>query len=116
MPTQRKRPQDLTGRQTEALARQRDEDASRAAEISMATAAAEREELENTVIDLTAKPEVQDTGPVEIASPTRRVRVTEDLEDTIFGHGNFYTLKAGQQYVLPREFADHLDRLGFVYH
>lgn len=122
MPRQQARPQDYTGRQREVGAKARDEAAKRDAEITMATAAAEREAIENEVIDLSV-PEPKDaveTGPVEVLPSTRKVVMNTTLEDTTYGRGphgpNTMTLEEGRTYILPREHADHLDKLGFVHH
>jgi hypothetical protein len=122
MPRQQARPQDYTGRQREAGAKARDEQTKRETEITMATARAEREAVENEVIDLTV-PEPADTvetGPVEVLPATRKITMNTTLEDTTYGRGahgpNTMTLEEGRTYILPREHADHLDRLGFVHH
>lgn len=118
MPTTRKRPQDYTGREALRLAKERDEASARAAEISMATAA-EAEAKRDEVIDLTKEPEPQDqveVGAVEVVQATRRVTMNTTLEQTTYGHGNTRTLEEGVTYILPKDWADHLDRLGFVYH
>jgi hypothetical protein len=122
MPRQQARPQDYTGRQREAGAKARDEASKREAEITMATAKAEREAIENEVIDLTEPAPTGDveTAPVEVLSATRKVVMNTTLEDTTYGRGphgpNTMTLEEGRTYILPREHADHLDRLGFVHH
>jgi hypothetical protein len=113
-----KRPQDFTGQQAEKLAKQRDADAAaRADEITMIREA-EDEELENTVFDLTAPAAPKEIVPTEIVikPPNRTVKINSDLENTTFGAGNHYNLRAGGTYKLPTDFADHLDRLGFVWH
>lgn len=123
MPRQQARPQDYTGRQREQGAKARDEAAKREAEITMATAQAEREAIENEVIDLSVpapQDAVVETGPVEVLPATRKVVMNTTLEDTTYGHTaagpNTLTLEEGRTYILPREHADHLDRLGFVHH
>lgn len=123
MPTQRKRPQDYTGREAQRLAKERDEANARAAEISMATAEAEERARIDEVIDFT-KPEPQETvsgegvelGEVQVLPATRKVTMNTTLEQTTYGHGNTRTLEEGRTYILPRDWADHLDRLGFVHH
>lgn len=117
MPRQQARPQDYTGRVRDEGAKKRDAEAKRANEISMATAEAEAAELDE-VIDLTAPPAAAEveTGPVEVLPATRKVTMNQTLEQTTYGHGNTATLEEGRTYVLKREWADHLDRLGFVHH
>lgn len=121
MPRQQARPQDYTGRQREKGVKERDESAKRDTEITMATAQAEQEAIRDEVIDLSAEPTgLVETGPVEVLAATRKVTMNTTLEDTTYGHGphgpNTMTLEEGRTYILPREHADHLDRLGFVHH
>lgn len=117
MPARTRRPQDYTGREADKLAAQRDAAAAaRAQEITMISET--EAEPTDDIIDLTEPPEppVVTTAEVEVRSPKRKVRVNTDLENMTFGHGNNYNLAAGQQYMLPSEVADHLEKLGFVWH
>jgi hypothetical protein len=120
--TQRKRPQDYTGREAQRLAKERDEANARAAELSMVTAA-EIEAEKDEVIDLTLPPEPEDrvpdgveVGGVEVNQATRKVTINTDLPDTTYGHGNTRSFEAGRTYIISKDWADHLDRLGFVHH
>lgn len=119
MPARTRRPQDYTGRQADELAAKRDQEkADRAEELSMITQAEVDHAALDEVIDLTEKPApaVATSAEIVTRSPKRKVRVNTDLENTTFGHGNHYNLKVGQQYMLPTDFADHLEKLGFVWH
>lgn len=116
--TQRKRPQDYTGREAQRLAKERDEANARQAEIAMATAA-EAEAERDEVIDYTQPDEPEDAvevGPVELTPATRKVTINTDLDDTTYGHGNTRSFKAGSTYIISKDWADHLDSKGFVHH
>lgn len=121
MVRQQARAQDYTGKQREAAAKERDEQAKRASEISMATAEAEAAERAE-VVDLSEpnRPVEVETGPVEVEAATRRVTMNTTLENTTFGRNeygpNTLTLEEGRTYILPKAHADHLDRQGFVHH
>lgn len=116
MPTQRRRAQDYTGKQADQLAKERDEAAERNAnELTMVQAA--QREVKSEVVDYVSPPApAAADGPVEVKHPTRTVRIKENLEQVTFGAGKHYDFEAGRTYKLPTEFADHLDRLGFVWH
>lgn len=117
---------DLTARQVNEANKKRDEEqAARAQELSMATAAA-KDELENGVIDLTdpAKPakdgesaegdDVVEIEEVEVAQKVVSLRVNEDLEMTYAGV--LYELKVGPTYKLPAHIAEWLEEKGVVWH
>lgn len=112
---------DVTGRQREELIKeQAAEQARRADEVTMATAA-EAVRLENEVLDLSTKPdqptlidEVEDLG-VDLADNTTIIRVAEDMDMVTIGSGNHYSFKAGQKYKVPANVAAHLKEKGYLY-
>jgi hypothetical protein len=132
--TQRKRPADFTGRQSEILndqkAAEKQEAASRMALLTEAQA-----EENNTIVDYTGAdiplPEVQ-VQEVEINDPYRTIRVNTKIEQMTFGrrvqspgdpeHGipaimgdlPVYTFEEGRSYRVPRDMAEHLQRLGYL--
>lgn len=114
---------DFTGQQREALIEENAaEVAERANQVSMATAAQARE-FEETIHDakhpesVTIVNEVEDLGSVDRADEEIVViRVNEDIDDMTYGYGNTYTMQAGGQYRVPKKVADHLERLGLVWH
>lgn len=115
MPTQRRRPQDFTGREADRLAKERDEAAERAANELTMVQSAERE-VKSEVVDY-ATPELsKPAGPVEVRQPYRTVRINTDLEQVTYGAGHHYDFEQGRTYKLPTDFADHLDAKGFVWH
>lgn len=67
---------------------------------------------------------VEDLGPVpqfeendlEVANPTRTMRVNTPLEQMTFGHGTSYNFELGRRYKVSKPLYDHLDELGYVYH
>lgn len=116
-----KRPADFTGRQAEilqsqneALLRERD------GEISLFNA--QQEEENKTVVDYgqgdqeVIDPENPDAPAVTVKSKNVMIRVNSDLEQVTIGHGNYYDFTPGRVYKVPQHVADHLERLGYVYH
>lgn len=124
MATQRRRPQDFTGREADRLAKARDQDAARReAELTMASQA-EAAAKEAEVVDYSEPPskaapaadEPQLGESVEVKAPYRTVRINTDLEQVTYGAGNHYDFEAGRRYNLPTDLAQHLDEKGFVWH
>ncbi len=117
----RKNSNDIKGRQAaELAAKHAEEQKTKAKEMSMMTAEAERE-FEEQIIDTTAKgpepvvlDEVVEVG-VELADDTVVVRVAEDIDRVTFGYGNTYDFKAGGKYRVPKALADRLQSLGLLY-
>lgn len=111
---------DVTGRQREAqLKAVAEEQASRANELSMVTAAkiiANQTEIE----DFTKKPdvptildEVESVG-VTLAEDTVVIRILEDLDQMTFGAGNFYSFKAGRKAKVSKDLGNHLVEKGYA--
>lgn len=121
MATQTKRQNDFTGRQAQEVAAQAAEAKRIRAEQAADAKAAEAQEFENSVFDLTnpERPvivdEVVEVG-VEMANDTVVVRVSETIENMTVGHGNTYHFKAGGKYQVPKEVADRLEELGLLWH
>lgn len=113
-------PLDATGRAAEAAQkknaealRKRQEEISVAAEI-------ERESLERDVFD-PKKPdapivldEIQEVG-VSLANDKVIIRTITDIEEMTYGVGNTYTFKAGVKYSVPRDLAEYLEGLGYIW-
>jgi hypothetical protein len=139
--TQRKRPGDLTGVNSQKLAEKREQDKADAAQAQAEAAAAERAELLSTVVDytqggITQDIEVEETEP-EVLPQFMTIRVNYPIEDMTFGrevvsppeydeHGNVvkaavlgrlntYNFVEGQQYKVPWDLGVHLKGLGYVY-
>lgn len=114
---------DFTGKQREALIEENAaEVAERAKQVSMATAA-EAEKFASEIHDAkhpespTVVDEVEDLGGVNKEETAFVVvRVNEDIDEMTYGYGNTYSMKAGGQYRVPKNVADHLERKGLVWH
>lgn len=120
MATQKTSPLDATGKAAEDAAR-RNADAlkARAEEISVSRQV-EVESLENDVFD-PKKPdapilidEVEELG-VSVNNDTVIIRTITDIDDMTFGVGNSYSFKQGVRYKVPRDLADYLQGLGYVW-
>ena len=120
MATQKTSPLDATGKAAEEAAR-RNADAlkARAEEISVSRQA-EIESLETDVFD-PKKPdapilidEVEELG-VSVTNDTVIIRTITDIEDMTFGVGNSYSFKQGVRYKVPRDLADYLQGLGYIW-
>ena len=120
MATQKTSPLDATGKAAEEAARRNaDALAARAEEISVARAQ-ETISLESDVFD-PKKPdapllidEVEEVG-VTINDDTVIIRTITDIDDMTFGVGNSYTFKQGVRYKVPRELANYLQMLGYIW-
>lgn len=120
MATQKTSPLDATGKAAEDAAR-RNADALKARqdEISISRQA-EVISLENDVFD-PKKPdapvlidEVETVG-VAVNNDSVVIRTITDIEDMTFGVGNSYTFKQGVRYKVPRELAEYLQGLGYLW-
>ena len=113
-------PQDMTGRAAEdAAKRNAAELAARKDEISISRQQ-EEVSLANDVFD-PKKPdapividEIENVG-VKLANDTVVIRTIADIEDMTYGVGNLYTFKQGVKYRVPRDLADYLESLGYVW-
>jgi len=113
-------PLDATGKAAEDAAR-RNADAlkARAEEISVSRQV-EVESLENDVFDPKNPDtpilidEVEELG-VSVNNDTVIIRTITDIDDMTFGVGNSYTFKQGVRYKVPRDLADYLQGLGYVW-
>ena len=113
-------PQDMTGRAAEDAAKRNAADiAARKDEISISRQQ-EEVSLANDVFD-PKKPdapividEIENVG-VKLANDTVVIRTIADIEDMTYGVGNLYTFKQGVKYRVPRDLADYLESLGYVW-
>ena len=120
MATPKTSPLDATGKAAEDAAR-RNADAlkARAEEISVSRQV-EVESLENDVFDPKNPDtpilidEVEELG-VSVNNDTVIIRTITDIDDMTFGVGNSYTFKQGVRYKVPRDLADYLQGLGYVW-
>jgi hypothetical protein len=113
-------PQDATGLAAEKAAKKNAEALKkREEEISIANKL-EAESLERDVFD-PKKPdapivldEIEQVG-VSLANDTVIIRVIQDIEEMTYGVGNHYTFKAGVKYSVPRDLANYLEQLGYIW-
>lgn len=120
MATQKTSPLDATGKAAEdAAKRNAKEVAARADEISMMRQA-EAELLETAVFD-PKKPdqpllidEIEEIG-VAVQNDKVVIRTITDIDDMTYGVGNTYSFKAGVKYSVPRDLADYLESLGYIW-
>lgn len=113
-------PQDATGRAAEQAAKRNAKVlADRADEISTVRQQ-EAESLERDVFD-PKKPdapimvdEVQEVG-VSINNDKVVIRTIADIDEMTYGVGNTYSFKQGVKYSVPRDLADYLQSLGYIW-
>lgn len=120
MATQKTSPLDATGKAAEdAAKRNAAELKKREAELSISRQA-EAELLETGVFD-PKKPdapifidEIEEVG-VSVNNDKVVIRTITDIDDMTYGVGNVYTFKAGVKYSVPRDLADYLEGLGYIW-
>lgn len=120
MATQKTSPLDATGKAAEdAAKRNAAELKKREAELSISRQV-EAELLETGVFD-PKKPdapifldEIEEVG-VAVNNDKVVIRTITDIEDMTYGVGNTYTFKAGVKYSVPRDLADYLEGLGYIW-
>jgi hypothetical protein len=132
--TQKKSPMDFTGQKQQKLEAEKSEARTEAAK-RVALVNQVEQEVKNEIIDYTGAdvplPEVE-VQEVEINDPYRTIRVNTDINQMTFGrrvidpgdmeHGipsrmgdiPMYTFKEGQSYRVPKDMAEHLQRLGYL--
>ncbi len=120
MATQKTSPLDATGKAAEdAAKRNAAELKKREAELSISRQV-EAEILETSVFD-PKKPdapilldEIEEVG-VSVNNDKVVIRTITDIDDMTYGVGNTYTFKAGVKYSVPRDLADYLEGLGYIW-
>lgn len=121
MATQKTSPLDATGKAAEDAAKARAAELKkREAEISL-TRQIEQEALETQVFD-PKKPdqpllidEIEEVGVSVNGNDMVVIRTITDIEDMTYGVGNSYTFKSGVKYSVPRDLADYLEGLGYIW-
>lgn len=120
MATQKTSPLDATGKAAEdAAKRNAAELKKRESELSISRQV-EAELLETSVFD-PKKPdqpllidEIEEVG-VSVNNDKVVIRTITDIEEMTYGVGNTYTFKAGVKYSVPRDLADYLEGLGYIW-
>jgi len=133
--TQRKRPADFTGIQSERLAEEKAV-AKKEASARIAMVTAENEAAKDGIVDYTGAdtplPITVEAQELEINNPYRTIRVNTKIEQMTFGRKvmnpgdpergippvmgdmNTFNFEEGQAYRVPATLADHLGRLGYL--
>jgi len=119
--TQKTSPLDATGKAAEdAAKRNAAELRKRQDEISI-TRQAEADLLETAVFD-PKRPdqpllidEIEEVGVSVNGNDMVVIRTITDIEDMTYGVGNSYTFKSGVKYSVPRDLADYLEGLGYIW-
>jgi hypothetical protein len=144
--TQRKSPKDFTGNRGQQLAEEAQKNKAREAQQVREALQAEIEEKVSTEVDYSSRPTFErrpvevdgelTVEDVEVQVPTRRIRVTDDIQDMTWGReilssavyddrGNMtaapvlgslrqFNFERGRWYTVDAELADHLEFLGYV--
>lgn len=120
MATPKTSPLDATGKAAEdAAKRNAKELAARKEEITLMRQ--QEEELLETAVFDPKKPdqpvfldEIEEVG-VSVNNDKVIIRTITDIEDMTYGVGNVYTFKAGVKYSVPRDLADYLEGLGYIW-
>lgn len=113
-------PLDATGRAAELAAKKNAAEINKRKEEIAISRAAEEELLETAVFDPKQPDapilldEIEEVG-VNINNEKVIIRLQHDIEDMTYGVGNNYTFKAGVKYSVPKDLADYLERLGYVW-
>ena len=120
MATQKTSPLDATGKAAEdAAKRNAKELKQREAELSISRQV-EAELLETGVFDPKNPDqpifldEIEEVG-VSVNNDKVVIRTITDIDDMTYGVGNSYTFKAGVKYSVPRDLADYLEGLGYIW-
>ena len=116
----RPKPTDATGvARAKEIKKHEAELKSRADEITTiaATEAAKMDTVLDPKVDtpVIVIDEVVSVEGVELADDSVIVRLIAPIESMTWGYGNTYTFEAGQKYKVPRDLADHLETLGYLY-
>lgn len=120
MATQKTSPLDATGKAAEEAAKRNAEELrKRQDEITLIRQ--QEEELLSTAVFDPKKPdtpifldEIEEIG-VAVNDEKVIIRTITDIEDMTYGVGNTYTFKAGVKYSVPRDLADYLEGLGYIW-
>ena len=113
-------PLDATGRAAEQAAKKNAAEIKKRQDEMAISRAAEEELLENAVFD-PKKPdtpimidEIEEVG-VAINNEKVVIRTLHDIEEMTYGVGNTYTFRANVKYSVPKDLADYLENLGYIW-
>jgi hypothetical protein len=118
--TQKTSPLDATGKAAEDAARRNAKELKQRQDEISTTRQAEEELLETAVFD-PKRPdqpllidEIEEVG-VAINNQKVVIRTITDIDDMTYGVGNTYSFKSGVRYSVPRDLADYLESLGYIW-
>lgn len=121
MATQKTSPLDATGKAAEDAAKRNAAELRKRQDELSITRQAEAELLETAVFD-PKKPdqpllidEIEEVGVSVNGNDMVVIRTITDIEDMTYGVGNSYTFKSGVKYSVPRDLADYLEGLGYIW-
>lgn len=120
MATQKTSPLDATGKAAEDAARRNAKELQARAEELSTIRQAEEELLKTAVFDPKNPDapilldEIEEVG-VNVISDKVVIRTITDIDDMTYGVGNTYSFKSGQKYSVPRDLADYLESLGYIW-
>lgn len=120
MATQKTSPLDATGKAAEDAAKRNAKELKQRQDEISTTRQAEEELLETAVFD-PKRPdqpifidEIEEVG-VSINNEKVVIRTITDIDDMTYGVGNTYSFKSGVKYSVPRDLADYLESLGYIW-
>lgn len=120
MPNNPTSPLDATGRAAEQAAKKNAAEIRKRQDEMAISRAAEEDLLETAVFD-PKKPdtpimidEIEEVG-VAVNNEKVVIRTITDIEDMTYGVGNTYTFKANVKYSVPKDLADYLENLGYIW-
>ncbi|CAB5219501.1 hypothetical protein UFOVP221_83 [uncultured Caudovirales phage] len=113
-------PLDATGAAAEKAAKQNAAELKKRQDEISTSRQVEELELQTNVYD-PKKPdapilidEIENVG-VSVNNDKVIIRTITDIEDMTYGVGNTFTFKAGVKYSVPRDLANYLETLGYVW-
>lgn len=120
MAVSRPKPTDATGVARQKAIKKNAEELKRRSEEMATIAAEEAKRLETEVFDPKTEETVEIIDEVitvgtEFSDDSVIVRTIADIESMTWGYGNVYNFQAGVKYKVPRDLAEHLESLGYLY-
>lgn len=119
-PVTRPKPTDATGVARAKEIKKNSEELKRRSEELATIAAVEAKRNETEVFDpkeedaVVVLDEVVEIG-ADLADDSTIIRLIADIETMSWGYGNNYSFKAGVKYKVPKDLANHLESLGYLY-
>lgn len=118
-PVSRPKPTDTTGVARAAEIKKNQDEIKRRSDELATIAASEAKRLETEIFDPKQEDVAVETDEVvslgaDLAGDTV-VRLVADIDMMSWGYGNNYSFKAGVKYKVPKDLANHLEGLGYLY-